>query len=70
YIQWLGDRQDSEDLRDHYEQSQIKFLKALKHLDKVSKICAVCGKEFTASKAAKFCSNACRQKNKYKNSKK
>lgn len=43
--------------------------RALKALDKQNKVCLICGKEFIASANAKFCSNACRQKNKYSNSK-
>jgi predicted nucleic acid-binding Zn ribbon protein len=33
------------------------------------KNCAVCGKGFTAIKTARYCSNACRQKAKYRRSK-
>ena len=38
----------------------------LKALDKKEKACQICGKIFIASNKAKFCSNKCRQKNKYK----
>jgi hypothetical protein len=41
----------------------------LKALDKKEKVCQICGKEFIGSGKAKFCSNACRQKNKYLKSK-
>ena len=43
--------------------------RALKALDKKEKICEWCKKEFVGSGKAKFCSNACRQKNKYAKSK-
>lgn len=43
--------------------------RALKALDKKEKVCQICGKEFIGSNKAKFCSNACRQKNKYLKSK-
>lgn len=71
YIRWLNNRLDSNELRQQYESDQIKYHGAIKRFDKVKKICAIpdCGKEFEASKAAKFCSNACRQKNKYQKSK-
>lgn len=39
--------------------------RALKSLDKFEMTCQICGKKFIASKSAKFCSNACSQKNKY-----
>lgn len=41
----------------------------LKMMDKKEKICEICGKDFIGSNKAKFCSNACRQKNKYAKSK-
>ena len=43
--------------------------RALKALDKKEKVCDICKKEFIGSGKAKFCSNACRQKNKYLKSK-
>ena len=42
---------------------------SLKALDKKEKICQICGNPFIASNSAKFCSNTCRQKNKYLKSK-
>lgn len=36
-----------------------------KKLDKIAHKCVICGIGFEAAKAAKYCSNACRQKNKY-----
>lgn len=37
---------------------------------KVRHKCAICGKTFTALKTAIYCSNACRQKAKYRRRKK
>lgn len=37
---------------------------------KVGHTCPVCGKQFTAIKKAVYCSNACRQKAKYRRGKK
>ena len=36
---------------------------------RVSHTCPVCGKSFTALKTARYCSNACRQKAKYRRGK-
>jgi hypothetical protein len=71
YAQWLGNRSDTQDMRDAWAETKLSSINAsfLAKLNKQLKVCKVCNKEFESAGKAKFCSNACRQKDKYKRSK-
>jgi hypothetical protein len=72
YSQWLGDRSDTQDMRASWADFKLASTSAssLAKLGKKRKICEVCKIFFEGIGKAKFCSNACRQKDKYNRSKK
>jgi hypothetical protein len=70
YSNWLGDRSDTQDMRASWAGFKLGSIASasLTKLNQVMKTCPICGITKIMAKQAKFCSNACKQKN--KNSKK
>jgi hypothetical protein len=71
YKIFLGDRIDSDEIKQDWANKVMRSAAAInnKKFDRFEKKCLVCDLIFVSSKKSKFCSNKCRQKNKYNKSK-
>jgi hypothetical protein len=71
YKTWLGDRTDTKGMKNKWAETKAMeiHLAGIKKARTTLKTCAVCGKEFEGIKKSKFCSDACKQKDRYKRNK-
>lgn len=70
YAKWLKKEKDTQNKRAEWATRKINPSLNLNEKNRVEKICEICEEPFIGTKKSKFCSNACKQKNKYKKSKK
>lgn len=66
YTNWIGDRSDTQDMRAAWSAYKLGSIASasLTAKNKVMKTCPICGTVKLMAKQAKFCSEACKQKNK------